>query len=55
MPARAKSILMWIVVIFLIYAVATNPDRAAAVVEGIGSFIYSVFAGFSQFFSNLAN
>lgn len=55
MPARAKSILMWIVVIFLIYAVATNPDRAAAVVEGIWDFVYGVFSGFAQFFSNLAS
>ncbi|MBD7917127.1 MULTISPECIES: hypothetical protein [Cellulomonas] len=55
MPARAKSILMWIVVIFLIYAVATNPDRAASVVEGIGDFVYSVFSGFARFFSNLAD
>ncbi|ADG73756.1 conserved hypothetical protein [Cellulomonas flavigena DSM 20109] len=55
MPPRAKSILMWIIVVFLIYAVATNPDRAAGVVEGIGNFIYSVFAGFAQFFDNLAN
>lgn len=54
MPPRAKSILMWIVVVFLIYAVATNPDGAAAVVEGIGNFIYSVFAGFQRFFDNLA-
>ncbi len=55
MPARAKSILMWIVVIFLIYAVATNPDRAASTVEGIWNFIYGVFSGFARFFENLAS
>jgi len=55
MPARAKSILMWIVVIFLLYAVVTNPDRAAEVVENIWDFIYGAFSGFAQFFSNLAD
>ena len=54
MPPRAKSILLWIVVIFLIYAVATNPDRAAQVVEGIVDFVYGVFSGFARFFDNLA-
>ncbi|UZN04263.1 hypothetical protein [Cellulomonas sp. S1-8] len=55
MPARAKSILMWIVVIFILYAVVTNPDQAAAVVEGIGDFIYGAFMGFARFFDNLAS
>ena len=55
MPPKAKSILAWIVVIFLIYAVATNPDRAASVVEGVISFVYGVFSGFVRFFDNLAS
>jgi len=55
MPARAKSILMWIVVIFLIYAVVTNPDQAADVVRAIWDFIYGAFTGFAQFFDNLAS
>ncbi|GEA83481.1 MAG: hypothetical protein NVV70_07535 [Cellulomonas sp.] len=55
MPARAKNILMWIVVIFLIYAVVQNPDKAADVVRSIWDFIYDAFAGFGRFFSNLAS
>lgn len=54
MPPRAKSILIWIVVIFLIYAVVRNPARSADVVRAIWDFIYGAFAGFGQFFSNLA-
>ncbi|GEA79778.1 hypothetical protein ACT17Q_05710 [Cellulomonas sp. CW35] len=54
MPPRAKSILIWIVVVFVIYAVVRNPDKAADVVRSVWDFIYGAFAGFAQFFSNLA-
>ena len=54
MPSRVKSILIWIVVVFLLYAAVTNPDRAAEVVRSIWDFIYGAFAGFGKFFSNLA-
>jgi len=55
MPARAKSILMWIVVIFLVYAVVTNPSRAADVVQSIWDFIAGAVSGFGTFFHNLAS
>ena len=55
MPARAKSILMWIVVIFLIYAVVTNPERAADAVRSVWDFVYGALAGFAEFFRNLAS
>lgn len=54
MPPRAKSILLWIVVIFVLYTVIRSPDRAADTVRSVWDFIYSGFAGFGQFFSNLA-
>lgn len=53
MPAKAKTILMWIVVIFLIYAIVTSPDRAADVVQAVWDVISGAFASFGQFFSNL--
>ncbi|WP_166435898.1 hypothetical protein [Cellulomonas shaoxiangyii] len=54
MPARAKSILMWVVVIFLVYAVVTNPDRAADVVRSVWDFLWAAIQGFGEFFRNLA-
>ena len=54
MPPRAKTILMWIVVLFLLYTVISNPDRAASTVRSGWDFIYGAFAGFGKFFSNLA-
>ncbi|WP_196250714.1 hypothetical protein [Cellulomonas sp. JZ18] len=54
MPARAKSIVMWVVVIFLVYAVVTNPDRAADVVRSIWDFLWGAIQGFGEFFRNLA-
>ncbi|GAA4626073.1 MULTISPECIES: hypothetical protein [Cellulomonas] len=55
MPAKAKSVLMWLVVIFLVYAVATNPDRAAEVVRSLWDLVFGALSGFAQFFSYLAS
>ncbi len=55
MPARAKSILMWIVVIFLVYAVVTSPDKAADVVRSVWDFVAGAFRGFATFFGNLTS
>ncbi|MCA5894829.1 hypothetical protein LEP48_15940 [Isoptericola sp. NEAU-Y5] len=55
MPAKAKTLLIWIVVIFLIYAIVTSPDSAADIVTAIWEFITGAFASFGQFFANLAS
>jgi len=55
MPAKAKTLLIWIVVIFLIYAIVTSPDRAANIVTAIWDFITNAFASFGQFFANLTD
>ncbi len=55
MPPRAKSILIWIGVVFLLYAVVRNPGKAADVARSAWDFVYAAFAGFAQFFSNLAS
>lgn len=54
MPPKAKTLLIWLVVIFLIYAVVTSPDAASNIVTGIWEFIIGAFRGFGEFFSNLA-
>lgn len=54
MPSRVKSVLIWIVVVFLLYAAVTNPDRAAEVVRSIWDFVYGAFSGLAQFFRELA-
>lgn len=55
MPPRAKSILMWIGVIILLYTVVQNPERAANAVRVTWDFIYNAFAGFGSFLGNLAS
>jgi hypothetical protein len=53
MPAKAKTLLIWVVVIFLIYAIVTNPGDAANVVQAIWDVISGAFASFGEFFANL--
>lgn len=55
MPPKAKTLIVWLVVAFLLYAVVTRPDRAADVLHTIGDFIGDVFQGIGSFFSSLAN
>jgi hypothetical protein len=55
MPGKAKTLLVWLVIAFLLYAVVTKPDRAADVIHNIGDFIGNLFDGISSFFSSLAN
>lgn len=55
MPPKIKVVLIWILVIFLVYAVVATPDRAADVVQAVWRFAVDAFAGFGRFFSNLTN
>jgi hypothetical protein len=55
MPAKAKTLLIWVVVIFLIYAIVSNPGGSANVVQAIWEFITDAFAGFGEFFRNLTS
>ena len=54
MPPRAKTILIWIAVITVLYTVVRSPERAADTARAGWDFVYSSFAGFAQFLSNLA-
>lgn len=55
MPAKAKTLLIWLVVIFLIYAIVNSPDRAADIIKALWDVITNAFSAFGQFFSNLAS
>jgi len=55
MPSKVKTLLIWLVVIFLVYAIVTDPERAANVVTSIWEFIAGAFAGFGQFFSSITS
>jgi len=55
MPAKVKLILTWILVIFLVYAIVTKPDRAADVVESVWSFLAGSVEGFGRFFEELTS
>lgn len=55
MPPKIKVVLIWILVVFLVYAVVATPDRAADVVQAVWRFVVGAFTGFGRFFSNLTN
>lgn len=53
MPARAKLILIWALVIFAIYAVVTSPDRAADIVQASWDIVLDGFRSIGRFFQAL--
>jgi hypothetical protein len=40
---RTRTVVVWLVVIFLIYAVVTSPDRSADIVEALWDVITTAF------------
>jgi hypothetical protein len=54
MPSKLKTLLIWLLAIFVVYWVITNPDRASESVRGVWEFISSVFTGVADFFTSLA-
>lgn len=55
MPTTIRRILHWLVWGFLIYAVITNPDRAADIVRAIWDIISQGFLNIGRFFNQLMN
>jgi hypothetical protein len=55
MPPRIRAVLIWIIAIFLVYAVVTSPEKAADVVEAVWGMITNAFASFGRFFSSLTS
>ncbi len=50
-----KKIFWWLIVIFLLYAILTSPDDAAAMVGNIWDIIVGGIENIGQFFDNLLN
>ncbi|MDN5790346.1 MAG: hypothetical protein L0H25_05690 [Micrococcales bacterium] len=50
-----KKIAFWVVLGFMVYAVFTNPDRAADIVGSIWNLILDGFDALQRFFTALLN
>lgn len=55
MPNRVKSLLIWILVVFTVYAVAVNPENASEVARSVWQFIVGAFSGFGRFVTNVTS
>lgn len=53
MPDQIKRILVWLVFGFFVYAIITNPDRAADIVQAIWDIIADGFRNIGRFFEAL--
>lgn len=51
--ARARKVLLWFVIAFLVYAVFNDPDRAADLVRSAFEGILDAFAAIGRFFDRL--
>ncbi|GMA21091.1 hypothetical protein MM440_01350 [Arsenicicoccus piscis] len=51
--SKVKKVLWWIFIAFLIYAVFTQPDRAAEVVRTIWDILVQAVASLGRFFNTL--
>lgn len=53
MPAKIKQILLWALFIFLVYAVLTDPDRAADIMRAVWDIVWGGLTNIGQFFQSL--
>jgi hypothetical protein len=53
MHPKVKTALIWVLVIFVAYAIITNPERAAGILESIWQMILGAFSSIGQFFNSL--
>jgi hypothetical protein len=53
MPGKAKTILIWLLVIFVIFAIYNSPDRASEVVGALWDVIVNAVNSFGTFLSGL--
>lgn len=51
--SRARKILIWIVVLFLLYAIFRSPDQAAEIVRSAIDGILALLSAIGQFFDAL--
>ena len=55
MPAKAKTILIWLLVIFVVYAIYNSPDRASEVVGALWDVIVNAVRSFGTFLGGLVS
>ena len=53
MPEQIKRVLAWLLFGFIVYAIITNPDRAADIVQSIWEIIAEGFRNIGRFFEAL--
>ena len=53
MPPTVKKVLHWLVWCFLIYAIITNPERAAYIVRAVWDIISQGFLNIGRFFNSI--
>jgi hypothetical protein len=53
MPEGIKRTLLWLLFAFFLYAIITNPDRAADIVQAIWNLIADGFRNIGRFFEAL--
>ncbi len=52
---KARKIILWVLLAFFVYAIFTNPDRAADIVANIWGLIVDGFNAILRFFNSLLN
>jgi hypothetical protein len=55
MPAKAKTVMIWLVVIFVVYAIYTSPDRASEVVRALWDVVVNAVASFGAFLAGIVS
>ena len=53
MPQRAKLIIIWVVVAFLLYSIINDPERSADIVRALWDVIWGAIANVGRFFEEL--
>jgi hypothetical protein len=52
---QVKKILLWFLVAFFLYALVTQPDKAAAIIQNIWDLIVQAFQAIGSFFNSILN
>lgn len=55
MPGKLKSILIWLLVVFVVFALVRNPERSAELVRGAWDAIADGIVAIGRFFSALVS
>lgn len=53
MNPKVKTALIWILVIFAVYAIITSPTKAADILTGVLDVIVNAFSSIGEFFGSL--